>query len=807
MRFVTRELFDLVFCLQVLEHLDRPGAFLRKLLRTGSVVIVSIPYNWPFDEESDHTNDPIDEAKLLGWAGRRWMKARIVEDDSRERLIAVFRGGEEGQAVSKQRIDFPESLEGQEWLEVLIAEIESTRLPRRKPPHPETVRACVYPDDPLRERVSGSFGAYAVRVLWNSLGFDEHRKFRWRLEHKLVQAAVFNHYTGAFPRTWGIDELVRQGFREPLIEALRSRQLFAKETLGHLSGDWGTADSSEEVLGHLLAHSPITERAESWECEAPAEPMPTDPAESWECEAPAEQHIEISGPIQEFEAPPERMPPDCAESCEFETPAVQITEGLSGARPPTRSKNESTSRELRVAETWLVQERIPIAREYRVHSFEDVVLPEMTYFRYGTSEVPENRSAVNSFVQMLLTRLPNALVGESMYAWDIALQSDGQFRVIEVNLVGFHPVFAKGFQASGFFQYHAVGPPLLAQLVRYVERSYNVSLDMASHWAVEPNKHAVFFRIFRHYMDRTTPIPLEPRLPVKLDKLSSPMPAKIDAVLIVRCKDLDRFALLRESAEQMGSAIGRFLVVTTDEEYGEVSSAVDRQSTVVPESELIPEIAENRDIPAGVRLQVAKLALISETSGDSCLDLSSDVLCVRPFSASDVIRRGKALYYRYINTVHHERYTIAEEVLGLKRSGWVHGSIPYLLCKPVVTRLIEYLDQRATETLGPSSSWRNYLLQRRGWVLGCVYFTFLEAFALEDHYYFPAEDSLYSNCVWAAEDWDDWDPEPSFAFNNESYFSVVQVGPSITADAVRRRIAPYFERETKSAMTRTEYEV
>jgi hypothetical protein len=278
-------------------------------------------------------------------------------------------------------------------------------------------------------------------------------------------------------------------------------------------------------------------------------------------------------------------------------------------------------------------------------------------------------------------------------------------------------------------------------------------------------------------------------------------------VLIVRFKDLDRFALLRESAAHVGPAIGRFLVVTPDEEYREVSSAADRRCTVVPESDLIPEIAENRDVPAGVRLQVAKLALVSRTSGDFCLDLSSDVLCVRPFSASDVIRQGKALYYRYINTVHHERYTIAEEVLGLKRSGWVHGSIPYLLCKPVVTGLIEHLDQRATETLGPSSSWRHYLLQRRGWVLGCVYFTFLEAFGLEDRYYFPGEDSLYGNCVWAAEDWEDWDPEPSFSPSNESYFSVVQVGPSITADAVRGRIAPYFERETKSAMARTEHEV
>ena len=85
------------------------------------------------------------------------------------------------------------------------------------------------------------------------------------------------------------------------------------------------------------------------------------------------------------------------------------------------------------------------------------------------------------------------------------------------------------------------------------------------------------------------------------------------------------------------------------------------------------------------------------------------------------------------------------------------------------------------------------MLDRPDWVLGCVYFTFLEAFGLDERYYFPSDANLYGNCIWSADDWDDWSPSDSFAEGSEFYFSVVQVGPGVTADAVRRRIRPYLE--------------
>ena len=82
--------FDLVLCLQVLEHLQEPAEFCRKLLQTGRTVIVSVPYRWPRGLCKYHVQDPVDEIKLHGWAGRSPLDSAIVRDGNRERLVAVF---------------------------------------------------------------------------------------------------------------------------------------------------------------------------------------------------------------------------------------------------------------------------------------------------------------------------------------------------------------------------------------------------------------------------------------------------------------------------------------------------------------------------------------------------------------------------------------------------------------------------------------------------------------------------------------------------------------------------------------------
>ncbi|HVV47082.1 MAG TPA: hypothetical protein VHC72_17845, partial [Bryobacteraceae bacterium] len=84
-------------------------------------------------------------------------------------------------------------------------------------------------------------------------------------------------------------------------------------------------------------------------------------------------------------------------------------------------------------EEYVVQERIPIAVEYRVHSLEEDIIEDLTFRRYEPGSIAGERKGPNGFVKSVLDRLPDALVGGSLLAWDIGLDASGSFTVIEVN--------------------------------------------------------------------------------------------------------------------------------------------------------------------------------------------------------------------------------------------------------------------------------------------------------------------------------------------------------------------------------------
>lgn len=85
--------FDFVLCLQVLEHIINPEKFASKLLNTGNIIIISVPYKWDKDFCDHHIHDPIDEGKIKQWFKKDWIDHTIVEEfDGTKRLIVVFKG-------------------------------------------------------------------------------------------------------------------------------------------------------------------------------------------------------------------------------------------------------------------------------------------------------------------------------------------------------------------------------------------------------------------------------------------------------------------------------------------------------------------------------------------------------------------------------------------------------------------------------------------------------------------------------------------------------------------------------------------
>lgn len=87
-------IFDVAMSLQVLEHVVDPGAFMKKLLGTARVVVVSVPYMWAdCKTKCNHRHHMITADTLKTWSGNATPAVEIIVRERRNgaaRLIAVY---------------------------------------------------------------------------------------------------------------------------------------------------------------------------------------------------------------------------------------------------------------------------------------------------------------------------------------------------------------------------------------------------------------------------------------------------------------------------------------------------------------------------------------------------------------------------------------------------------------------------------------------------------------------------------------------------------------------------------------------
>jgi hypothetical protein len=100
-------------------------------------------------------------------------------------------------------------------------------------------------------------------------------------------------------------------------------------------------------------------------------------------------------------------------------------------------------------------------------------------------------------VRSLLGRLPDALVGGSLLAWDIAQEPSGDYAVIEVNFSGFHPVFKRGFHCSGYFHDRHWGACDTARLLNHVARKDGVPVEAHADAPEYPLENRFYFEAAR----------------------------------------------------------------------------------------------------------------------------------------------------------------------------------------------------------------------------------------------------------------------------------------------------------------------
>ena len=97
--------YDVVLCLQVLEHVPDAERFAKKLLETGKTLIVSVPYNWDETKTDEHIHDPVDKTKMKTWFGRdpnfEYICSEVLAPV--DRLIQVYDSFDQPWAGLKQR--------------------------------------------------------------------------------------------------------------------------------------------------------------------------------------------------------------------------------------------------------------------------------------------------------------------------------------------------------------------------------------------------------------------------------------------------------------------------------------------------------------------------------------------------------------------------------------------------------------------------------------------------------------------------------------------------------------------------------
>ena len=300
---------------------------------------------------------------------------------------------------------------------------------------------------------------------------------------------------------------------------------------------------------------------------------------------------------------------------------------------------------------------------------------------------------------------------------------------------------------------------------------------------------------------------------------------KLDAVIPLLKRDLDRFWILDRSLRQNFRDLNTCWVVTPDREFPEMKSKIPADMyRVIPESKLLPEMAIYRKvyrllyywIPLARKIlrgrfdaygwfiqQLVKMAIAERVQTDFYLTLDADVVCVKPVGYEDLVQDGRAIVNVRDEDVHPEWYKGAERVLGLNRSGLTHGVTPALFSRPAMLQLHDFLRGRVHRVLRrlgslcrPGSTWRSalcdwrgYLLRNTPWTEYTLYHTFLEHAGLFDTYHVRrGGDAIYDNTlsVWQPDEFEALDLDR--LLRGQAFFLVVQSNTGIPAAAVWKKL-------------------
>jgi hypothetical protein len=132
--------------------------------------------------------------------------------------------------------------------------------------------------------------------------------------------------------------------------------------------------------------------------------------------------------------------------------------------------------EHKLYEDYVLQKKLHIKREFRIHTFSKSVIPALSYTT-PTKKNPNFHLNAENFVIKVLNSLPNSIIQGTLIGWDIALTEDHKYLIIEANFTGFHPEYLAGFQTTGYVDDPRYGPIICAWLNIFFEKQFGVYID------------------------------------------------------------------------------------------------------------------------------------------------------------------------------------------------------------------------------------------------------------------------------------------------------------------------------------------
>lgn len=379
----------------------------------------------------------------------------------------------------------------------------------------------------------------------------------------------------------------------------------------------------------------------------------------------------------------------------------------------------------------IVQERLAIAHEFRVHAIEREVIPDLTFGRYNRFDgAAPGRERINAFVQSLLDAAPPSLFRETLTAWDVAEAADGALRAVEINFAGFHPVHRHGFQCSAFLSSPELAPETLPRLLRFVRRRYGVephfdiapetTSDMALERDLLPK-----IRSGLGLLDDDDDRRLNSSPTPRITRPRSPLGPLIDVVVHVQKGEEARAGLLLETFQRHAADDARLWMVAGDD--------VD-----IPDAELPAGAKRVR----GLDPELVEIEFALRGQARFYLVLSPDVIFTERTNWRDLVGKGQSPVHRFLHQRIAALYAEAATTLQAPKAQWFYGLGPNAIHRGAMRALIAHLRGLARSSSQRSDDWRNWLRRQKPLPSSCLYFTYLEAKGLFSRVHYGADHGL-----------------------------------------------------------------